>query len=48
MYETDEYEDYEYWKSKHNAHTTLRKGCSLHNKCMNLLYLPKITHQYFK
>jgi hypothetical protein len=45
MYETDEDEyediDYEYWSSNHNAHATLSIINSLHNKCMNLLYLPE-------
>jgi hypothetical protein len=44
LYETDEYLDYEYWSSNHNAHVTLSISNSLHNKCMNLVHLPEKYH----
>jgi hypothetical protein len=44
LYEVDEYVDYEYWSSNHNAHVTLSISNSLHNKCMNLLHLPEKYH----
>jgi hypothetical protein len=31
IYEADEYVDYEYWSSNHNAHATLSISNSLHN-----------------
>jgi hypothetical protein len=44
VYETDQDVDYEYWSSNHNAHATLSISNSLHNKCMNLLYLSEKYH----
>jgi hypothetical protein len=44
IFETDEYVDYEYWSSNHNAHATLSIRNSLHKKCMNLLHLPEKYH----
>jgi phosphoserine aminotransferase len=44
IYETDEDVNYEYWSSKHNAHTTHNISNSLHKKCMNLLHLPDKYH----
>jgi hypothetical protein len=41
IYETDKDVDNEFWLSNHNAHATLSISNSLHNKCMNLLHLPK-------
>jgi hypothetical protein len=43
-YEAHENVDYEYWSSKHNAHTTLIVSNSLHNKCINLLHLTEKYH----
>jgi hypothetical protein len=42
--ETDEDVDNEYWSSNHNAHATLSISNSLHNKCINLFYLPEKFH----
>jgi hypothetical protein len=44
IFETDEYVDYEYWSSNHNAHATLSIRNSLHKKCMNLLHLSEKYH----
>jgi hypothetical protein len=44
IYETDEDVDYKYWSSNHNAHATLSISNSLHNKCMNIFYLPEKHH----
>jgi hypothetical protein len=44
LHEADEDVDYEYWSSNHNAHATLSIRNSLHNKFMNLLYLPDKYH----
>jgi hypothetical protein len=44
IHETDEDVHYEYWSSNHNAHATLSISDSLHNKCMNLLYLLEKCH----
>jgi phosphoserine aminotransferase len=44
LYEADEDIDYEYWSSNHNAHATISISDSLHNKCMNLSYLPEKYH----
>jgi hypothetical protein len=41
IHETDENVDYDYWSSNHHAHATLSISNSLHNKCMNLLYIPE-------
>jgi hypothetical protein len=40
----DEFVDYEYCSSNHNAHARLSISNSLHNKCMNLLHLPEKYH----
>jgi hypothetical protein len=48
VYETDEDVDYEYWSSNHNAHATLSISNSLHNTCMNLLYLSENTTSVFR
>jgi hypothetical protein len=45
LYEADEDVDYEYWSSNHNAHALLSISNSLHNECMNLLFMP---YQYFR
>jgi hypothetical protein len=44
IYEADEYVDYEYWSSNHNAHATHSISNSLHDRCMNLLHLPEKYH----
>jgi hypothetical protein len=44
IYETDENVDYEYCSSNHSAHATLSIGNSLHNKCMNLIFLIEKYH----
>jgi hypothetical protein len=44
LYEADEDVDNAYWSSNHNAHATLSKSNSLHNKYMNLLHLPQKYH----
>jgi hypothetical protein len=44
IYETDENVDYEYCSSNHGAHATLSISNSLHNKCMNLLFLIEKYH----
>jgi hypothetical protein len=44
MHKTNEDLDYEYWSSDHNAHATLSKSNSIHDKCINQLYLPEKYH----
>jgi hypothetical protein len=44
LYEVDEYVDYEYWSSNHNAYTILSISNTLHNKCMNLIHLAEKYH----
>ena len=33
---------YDHWSSDHNIHASIRISNTLHNKCMNLLFLPEI------
>jgi hypothetical protein len=36
--------DYDYWISEHNAHASFSINHTLHDKCMNLLFLPESYH----
>jgi hypothetical protein len=50
IYETDhdQFVDYEYWSSNHNAHETLSISNFLHSKCMDLFFLPENTKSVFQ
>ena len=43
IYESQQ-DDYDYWTSEHNIHTTISINNTLNNKCMNLLFLPEKYH----
>jgi hypothetical protein len=43
IYESQQ-DDYAYWTSEHNIHTSISINNTLYNKCMNLLFLPEKYH----
>ena len=43
IYESQQ-DDYDYWTSEHNIHTSISINNTLYNKCMNLLFLPENYH----
>ena len=47
IYESRQEIDCDYWISEHNAHASISINNTLHNKCMNLLFLTrKLSHEY--
>jgi hypothetical protein len=43
-YEHRNNEEYDYWKTDHNARISISLSSTLHNTCMNLLFLPERYH----
>jgi hypothetical protein len=44
LYESDRETGYDFWTSEHNIHASISINNTLHNKCMNLLFLPERHH----
>ena len=42
LFETEHDLEYDHWSSDHNIHASISISNTLHNKCMNLLFLPEI------
>lgn len=45
LFETEHDLEYDHWSSDHNIHASISISNTLHNKCMNLLFLPE-TYQH--
>jgi Domain of unknown function (DUF1926) len=41
LYESDQKTGYDFWTLEHNMHASISVNNTLHNKCMNLLFLPE-------
>jgi hypothetical protein len=44
IYESQQETDYHFWTLEHNVHTSISINNSLHDKYMNLLFLPENYH----
>ena len=44
LFETENDLEYDHWSSDHNIHASISISNTLHNKCMNLLFLPETYH----
>ena len=44
LFETEHDLEYDHWSSDHNIHASITISNTLHNKCMNLLFLPETYH----